>query len=114
MSRNVQADLRLLENVNQICERQAAKLGRKPEQLVLEIGEHTYRYLKAFTIRPAAPLAATLLDFDGKIARPAIEQGYSDGAKALRDFMDYVAAFPRNQSKYILRLESEEIGTPTY
>jgi predicted acylesterase/phospholipase RssA len=114
MSRNVQADLRLLENVNQICERQAAKLGRKPEQLVLEIGEHTYRYLKAFTIRPAAPLAATLLDFDGKIARPAIEQGYSDGAKAVRDFMDYVAAFPRNQSKYILRLESEEIGTPTY
>jgi predicted acylesterase/phospholipase RssA len=113
MSRNVQADLRLLENVNQICERQAAKLGRRPEQLVLEIGEHTYRYLKAFTIRPVTPLVATLLDFDGKIARPAIEQGYNDGARAMRDFMDYVAAFPNNQSKYILRLESEEVGAAT-
>jgi predicted acylesterase/phospholipase RssA len=114
MSRNVQADLRLLENVNQICERHATKLGRRPEQLVLEIGEHTYRYLKAFTIRPVTPLAATLLDFDGKIARPAIEQGYKDGAKAVREFMDYVAAFPRSGSKYILRLESEEMVAPAY
>jgi predicted patatin/cPLA2 family phospholipase len=114
MSRNVQADLRLLENVNQICESYAVKIGRRPEQLILEVGGHTYRYLKAFTIRPVTPLAATLLDFDGKIARPAIEQGYRDGAKAVKEFMDYVVASPQKETKYILRLESEEMPAPTY
>ncbi len=114
MSRNVQADLRLLENVNQICESYAVKIGRRPEQLILEVGGHTYRYLKAFTIRPVTPLAATLLDFDGKIARPAIEQGYRDGARTVREFMQYVAAFPQKETKYILRLESEEVPAPTY
>jgi predicted patatin/cPLA2 family phospholipase len=114
MSRNVQADLRLLENVNQICESYAAKIGRRPEQLILEVAGHTYRYLKAFTIRPVSPLAATLLDFDGKIARPAIAQGYRDGANAVRQFMAYIETFPANESKYLLRLESEEIPAPVF
>jgi predicted patatin/cPLA2 family phospholipase len=106
MSRNVLAELRLLQNVNQICESYAEKNGMRPEQLVLEVGNHTYRYLKAFTIRPAAPLEATLLDFDGRIVRPAIEQGYKDGANAVKAFAEYVAQAPREYSKHTLRLAS--------
>ena len=108
MSRNVRSDLRVLESVNRICETYAAKVGRRPEQLVLEIGDHSYRYLKAFTIRPATPLAATLLDFDGKIVRPAIEQGYKDGVSAIRAFIDYIAENPASGAKHYLRLNSDK------
>ncbi|MBV9072592.1 MAG: patatin-like phospholipase family protein [Acidobacteria bacterium] len=112
MSRNVIADLRVVQSVNQICESYASRMGWRPEEIILEIGAHTYRYLKAFTIRPDAPLAATLLDFDGRIARPAIEQGYKDGATAIRAFMDYVLHAPPVQTKRVLRLSSEqEIGS---
>jgi predicted acylesterase/phospholipase RssA len=107
MSRNVLAELRLLQSVNQICESYATKIGMRPEQLILEIGEHTYRYLKAFTIRPVTPLAATLLDFDGKIVRPAIEQGYKDGAAAVQAFLDYISQLPKTEMKHTLRLEAE-------
>lgn len=108
MSRNVRSDLRVLESVNRICETYAARVGRRPEQLVLEIGDHSYRYLKAFTIRPARPLAATLLDFDGKIVRPAIEQGYKDGVTAIRAFIDYIAENPTSGAKHYLRLNSDK------
>lgn len=107
MSRNVLAELRLLQNVNEICESYAQKNGMRPENLVLEIGAHTYRYLKAFTIRPVTPLAATLLDFDGKIVQPAIEQGYKDGAAAVRAFIEYISEAPRKRTKHILRLAAE-------
>ncbi|HZR33560.1 MAG TPA: patatin-like phospholipase family protein [Terriglobales bacterium] len=109
MSRNLQADLRILDNVNQICEAYAAKLGTRPEHLRLEIGTRTMRFLKAFTVRPASPLAATLLDFDGAIARPAMEQGYNDGARVVREFIDYVAQLPATSSKYVLRLVAEQV-----
>ena len=108
MSRNVRSDLRVLESVNRICESYAAKIGRRPEQLVLEIGDHSYRYLKAFTIRPAKPLAATLLDFDGRIVRPAIEQGYRDGMAAVKSFIDYVAGCPPSSAKRVLRLNADK------
>ena len=108
MSRNVVADLRVLSNVNQICESYAARMGWRPEEIILEIGEHTYRYLKAFTIRPETPLRATLLDFDGRIARPAIEQGYRDGITAIRAFIEYVKQSPINQTRHVLRLASEQ------
>src|SRR5579872_2032828 len=107
MSRNVIADLRVLQNVNQICESYAAKMGWRPEELILEIGEHTYRYLKAFTIRPADPLRATLLDFDGRIAKPAIEQGYRDGAAAVQAFVEYINQAPLIHKRRVLRLASE-------
>ena len=108
MSRNVQSDLRVLESVNKICETYAARVGCRPEQLLLEIGDHQYRYLKAFTIRPATPLAATLLDFDGRIVRPAIEQGYRDGCMAVQAFIEYLAESPAAGPKHLLRLNSEQ------
>ena len=109
MSRNLQADLGLLENVNQICERYAAELGTQPEQLRLEIGDQSYRFLKAFTVRPNCTLSATLLDFDGTLARPAIAQGYKDGAMVVRDFIDYVSRTPALESKHVLRLAVEKV-----
>jgi hypothetical protein len=113
MSRNVQAELRILESVNQICETHAAKIGLRPEQVILEIGDHSYRYLKAFTIRPVEPIAATLLDFDGRIVLPAIEQGYRDGTTAIRAFIQYLAETPANTVRHVLRLspDKEPVGT---
>lgn len=108
MSRNVQAELRVLESVNQICETHAAKVDLRPEQVLLEIGDRTYRYVKAFTIRPVEPVAATLLDFDGRIVLPAIEQGYRDGAAAVRAFIQYLAETPLNSAKHVLRLASDK------
>jgi hypothetical protein len=75
----------------------------------LEIGARTYRYLKAITVRPEAPLQATLLDFDGKIVRPAIEQGYRDGVKAVQEFRRYIADAPGFEARYVLRLESAQL-----
>jgi hypothetical protein len=107
MSRNVIADMRVLESVNRICESYASRMGWRPEELILEIGDHTYRYMKAFTIRPEVPLLATLLDFDGRIARPAIEQGYKDGTMAVHAFIDYVRQAPLSERRRVLRLTSE-------
>jgi hypothetical protein len=107
MSRNVIADMRVLESVNQICESYASRMGWRPEELILEIGDHTYRYMKAFTIRPEVPLLATLLDFDGRVARPAIEQGYKDGTMAIHAFIDYVRQAPLSERRRVLRLTSE-------
>ena len=107
MSRNVIADLRVLQSVNQICESYASRMGWRPEEIILEIGEHTYRYMKAFTIRPEVPLQATLLDFDGRIARPAIEQGYKDGTIAVHAFSEYIRQCPLIHQRRVLRLTSE-------
>jgi len=104
----VRSDLRVLESVNRICESYAAKVGSRPEQLILEIGDHSYRYLNAFTIRPAKPLAATLLDFDGRIVRPAIEQGYRDGMAAVKSFIEYVAECPPSSAKHVLRMNADK------
>jgi len=114
LARNLQADLSLLENVNHICEKYAADLGTRPEQLQVEVGPRTYRYLKAFTIRPAAHLAATLLDFDGAVSRPLIEQGYRDGMQAVRDFLQYISQAPADTAKYVLRLSAEEVRGPAF
>ena len=114
LARNLQADLSLLENVNRICEKCAADLGTRPEQLQVEVGARTYRYLKAFTIRPASPLAATLLDFDGAVSRPLIEQGYRDGVQAVCDFLEYISKAPAHAGKYVLRLTAEEIRNPAF
>jgi len=107
ISRNLRADLNILENVNRICEKCAADLGVRPEQVVLEIGDLTYRYVKAFTVRPAASLAVSWMDFDGATLARAIEQGYCDGAVAVREFINYVRDWPADMPKHVLRLRAE-------
>jgi predicted acylesterase/phospholipase RssA len=109
MSRNVQADLAYLHNVNRICETCAADVGALPEQIQLEIANRTYRFVKTFTVRPARRLSAALLDFDGAVTRPAISQGYMDGTQAVRDFIDYATKAPVVETRKIVRLRAEEL-----
>lgn len=106
MSQNLKTDLKILENINRVCEHHARALGVRPEQVVIDMGTRQYRYRKAFTVSPSEPLVATVLDFDGRITGPAIVQGYKDGCQAVRDFTAYVAQLPAAGTKYVLRFSA--------
>jgi len=106
MSQNLKTDLKILENVNRVCEHHARALGVRPEQVMLDMGTRHYRYRKAFTVSPSEPLAATVLDFDGRITGPAIVQGYRDGCQALRDFTAYIAHLPAEGPKHVLKFSA--------
>jgi predicted acylesterase/phospholipase RssA len=106
MSQNLKTDLKILENINRACEHHARLLGCRPEQVVLDMGTRQYRYRKAFTVSPSEPLAATVLDFDGRITGPAILQGYRDGCQAVRDFAAYVAHLPAEGPKHVLKFSA--------
>jgi predicted acylesterase/phospholipase RssA len=108
MSQNLKNDLRILNNVNGLCEQYAAKMGVKPEQIVLHIGPRRYRYLKAISVEPSEELAAAVLDFDGRIIGPAIVQGYRDGARAVHSFLDYLASLPPEMPRMEVRLVPDE------
>jgi len=109
MSQNLKTDLKLLDNVNYVCEQSARELGVRPEQVCLEIGGRTYRYIKAFTIRPENALEASLLDFDGSIVEPLIAQGYGDGARAVLQFREYLSQVSTASPRYVMRLRAEEL-----
>jgi len=108
MAQNMKTDARLLDNVNQLCEQHARELGIRPEQICMEIGGRPYRYIKSFTVRPEANLSPALLDFDGAIAGPVVEQGYVDGGKAILEFQSYIAQVPAQLKRRMLRLREEE------
>ncbi|MGH9492733.1 MAG: patatin-like phospholipase family protein [Terriglobales bacterium] len=110
MSQNLKTDLKILENINRVCEHHARALGVRPEQVVIDMGTRQYRYRKAFTVGPAEPLAATVLDFDGRITGPAILQGYRDGCSAVSEFMTYVAQLPAAGAKYVLRFSAMPVA----
>ena len=112
MSQNLKTDLKNLENINRVCEHHARSLGVRPEQVVIDMGTRQYRYRKAFTVGPAQPLAATVLDFDGRITGPAILQGYQDGCQAVRDFAAYIAQLPAGGAKYVLRFSAMPAAVP--
>ncbi len=95
-AQNLRTDLNSLNTVNALCEEQAVRLGVRPEQLRVRVGERHYRYVKAFTIEPDDPLPTAILDFSSTTAAPAILQGYLDGARAVHSFADYVAAAPEH------------------
>src|SRR5262249_30872486 len=106
MSQNLKTDLKALENINRVCEHHARTLGVRPEQVVIDLGTRQYRSRKAFTVAPTDPLAATVLDFDGRITGPAILQGYRDGCKAVTDFVTYLSQLPPEGKKHVLRLSA--------
>ncbi len=109
MAQNLKTDLENLAAINRLCEVHAARLKVRPEQVRVDLGTRSYRYVKAFTVRPEQPLQATVLDFDGKITGPAIAQGYRDGGRAVRDFLRYLAGAPAGGVKYVLRFKAEEL-----
>ncbi len=64
--------MKILTNVNAVCERAAAELCLQPEEVEIDLGTCRYRYIKALAVRPAAPLGGTLLDFTRYSTAPAI------------------------------------------
>jgi hypothetical protein len=110
-SQNLKTDLKMLNSVNNMCTRYAAEFGVRPEQIRLHVGERSYRYLKAFTIAPSEDMRATVLDFDGKLAAPAILQGYRDGARGIKSFAAYMSELPQQMPKHEVRLVAEHRET---
>ena len=107
MAQNLKADLEMLNNINQLCEAYARKQRIRPEQVIVDLGPRQYRYLKAFTVRPEKPLAATVLDFDGSITAPAILQGYRDGCAAVEELRAYLRQLPASREKIVLKLQAD-------
>jgi hypothetical protein len=58
MLHNLLADLRSLDKINTICERAAAELAVRPEEIEIDLGTHRYRYIKSFAIRRGDGLLA--------------------------------------------------------
>ena len=69
-----------------------------------------FRYVKAFTISPAQPLAATSLDFDSKITSPTILEGYRDSQRAVMEFVDYLANLSALRPRHLVKLVTEEMA----
>lgn len=107
IEKNFKADVTMLTSVNRLCTIYAADMGVKPEQIELEIGKQTYRYVKFFNIAPEKSLPAGALDFDAEIVRPVIVQGYRDAGKVIQEFLDYEAARPARESRRVVRLAAE-------
>ena len=107
ITKNLKADLAMLNNVNRLCSIYANEVGVKPEQVELEIGNQRYGYVKAFTIAPEKPLPALAMDFDAEIISPVIVQGYRDGCKVLKEFLTYESARPSRESRRVVRLSAE-------
>jgi predicted acylesterase/phospholipase RssA len=104
MSQNLKADLKTLSTINRQCEYHAAKLGVRPEQLVMKNGYRAFSYLKTIVIAPDEDIAATPLDFDGDVTAPAIVQGYRDGITAVLDFAEYLQTLPADLPRVAVEL----------
>jgi hypothetical protein len=107
ISKNLKTDLKALDRVNKLCETYAAELGVRPEQVQLDVGANSFRYVKAFPVCPSKPLVATALDFDGEITTPMIVQGYKDATATVREFFEYEAKRPARQSRQRVQLVAE-------
>ena len=104
MMQSLLTDLKILTNVNTVCERAAVELGVRPEEIEIDFGTRCYRYVKAFTIRPAAPLGGTTLDFGGETTGPAILQGYRDACAQIESFLAYAPQTRFGGPRRLLRL----------
>ena len=107
IAKNLKTDLKALDRVNKLCETYAAELGVRPEQLQLEVGANSFRYVKAFPVCPSKPLVATALDFDGEITTPMIVQGYRDATASVKEFFKYESQRPASHSRQSVRLSAE-------
>ncbi len=108
MSQNLLTDLKVLSNINAVCEQAATNLDLRPEEVEIELGRGRYRYIKAFTIRPAAPLGGTMFDFGGKTTGPAILQGYRDACAQIENFLAYAPQAKFGQPRRLLRFSTSK------
>jgi predicted acylesterase/phospholipase RssA len=107
VSKNFKSDIALLSSINRLCSVYASELGVKPEQLELEIGKQSYRFVKFFNIAPEKPLLAAALDFDSEIVSPIIVQGYRHSGRVIQQFLEYESSRPARESRRVVRLAAE-------
>lgn len=108
MAQNLRRDMKLLNDMNLLCEKHAAASGVRPEQIRVVIGARSYRYLRVFTVCPDRPLNASLVDFEGATAGQLILQGYRDGAKAVPAFWAYCAEAPSDGPNHVVALSPDQ------
>jgi patatin-like phospholipase len=107
LSKNLKTDLKMVDRVNDMCSLYAKELGVLPEQVQLEVGGQTLRYVKAIAVAPERPVPVNALDFDGNSSTPMIVQGYRDGTRAVAEFIEYEAKRPAPRSRQNIRLVAE-------
>lgn len=88
-AQNLMSALKHLEEVNAVCERVAAARGVRPTEVEVDFGNYSYRFVKTFTIRPSAPLAGGILEFNRKTIGSAILQGYRDATVQIEKLLTY-------------------------
>jgi predicted acylesterase/phospholipase RssA len=103
MRQSLMTDLKIMSDVNALCERAAAEFGLRPEEIELDFGTRRYRYIRPFLVHPAEPLAVSELDFGGSTTGPAILQGYRDACAQLEQFLAYVPAARCGKPRRLLR-----------
>jgi len=107
MSQNVLTDLKVVADVNAACERAAAEIGARPEQVEIDLGTRRFRYLKTFLIRPDSPLAGTVLDFGGDTIGIDLVQGYRDACAQIEAFLAYAPQAHFGQPRRVLQFTPE-------
>ncbi len=104
MHQNLRTDLQTTREANGLCERGARELGVPPETITIELGQRRFRYIRPFTIRPAAPLGAGILDFGSPATGAMILQGYRDAAVQIREFLAYAPHARFGTARHVLRM----------
>lgn len=104
MHQNLRTDLQTTREANGLCERAARELGVAPEAIAIELGHRRFRYIRPFTIRPAAPLGAGILDFGGPATGAMILQGYRDATAQIREFLAYAPQSHFGAVRHVLRM----------
>lgn len=104
MHQNLRTDLQTTREVNGLCERAARDLGVPPETITLELGRRRFRYIRPFTIRPAAPLGTGILDFGGPATAAEILQGYRDATVQIGEFLAYARAARFGTAQHVMRM----------
>ncbi len=107
VAQNLAADLSQLNEINATCERLASRFGHPPEEVRYELGPHRYRYVKTFSIGPAASLDVGLLSFRAARAASALLLGYQDAAVQVASFLDYVRHGQFGEVKHVWRLQAQ-------
>ena len=81
-----------------------AVLTVPPETITIELGHRRFRYIRPFTVRPAAPLGAGILDFGASATGAMILHGYRDAAVQIREFLAYAPRSHFGAARHVLRM----------
>jgi predicted acylesterase/phospholipase RssA len=104
MHQNLRTDLQTTREANGLCELAARELGVPPETITIELGHRRFRYIRPFTIRPAAQLGAGILDFGAPATGAMILLGYRDAAVQIREFLAYAPQSHFGAARHVLRM----------